>query len=114
MARERPDPDAAGGTVLSFRRRHPAQAPPSHGVWPGAPPTSSPVDHLAKFEWTGERDDYRHRMRMNVLSVVVLMLLVIAGIWIADTIAEMQKQQDCALQGRRNCMPIDVPASSRP
>jgi hypothetical protein len=37
-------------------------------------------------------------------------LLVGAGVWLADTIADMQKIQDCTLQGRQNCAPIEVPA----
>jgi hypothetical protein len=109
MAHEERDANAAGGTVLNFRRRRPPQPPPSG--W--SPSPEAPIDDLAKFESAGDRDDYRHRMRMNVISVVVVTLLVIAGVWIANTMAELQKQQDCALHGRRNCMPIDVPASTR-
>ena len=56
-----------------------------------------------------EEDDYRHRMKMNVLGLLVTILLVVSGIWIADTIAEMRKLQDCFLMGGRNCAPIPVP-----
>jgi len=38
---------------------------------------------------------------------------VIAGVWMADKIAEMRKNQDCVLSGRRNCTPIDVPPVQR-
>jgi hypothetical protein len=52
-------------------------------------------------------------MRMNAAAIIVLALLVAAGVWIANTMAEMQKNQDCVLQGRRNCAPIEVPSLDR-
>jgi hypothetical protein len=30
-------------------------------------------------------------------------------VWIADTISATGKLEDCALQGRTNCAPIDMP-----
>jgi uncharacterized transporter YbjL len=48
-------------------------------------------------------------MKMNVLGLIVTILLVISGIWIADTIAEMRRLQDCFLAGGRNCAPISMP-----
>ena len=50
-------------------------------------------------------------MKMNFLGLAVTVLLVIAGIWIAETMAEMRRTQDCFLSGRRNCTPIDVKAT---
>jgi hypothetical protein len=44
-----------------------------------------------------------------MIAVMIVSLLVGAGVWIADTIADMQKIQDCTLQGRQNCAPIEVP-----
>jgi hypothetical protein len=51
-------------------------------------------------------DDYRHRMKMNVLGFLVATLLVISGTWIVDTMAEVRRIQDCLLAGGRNCVPI--------
>jgi hypothetical protein len=34
-------------------------------------------------------------------------------VWLAMQIANMRKNQDCLLSGRRNCAPIDVPALER-
>ena len=70
---------------------------------------AEPVDDLASFEEEDGHIDYRHRMIMNVIAVVIMSVLISAGVWIADTIAAMQKAQDCALQGRQNCAPIEVP-----
>ena len=53
-----------------------------------------------------EEDDYRHRMKMNVLGFLVATLLVISGTWIVDTMAEVRRIQDCLFAGGRNCMPI--------
>jgi hypothetical protein len=71
-----------------------------------------PVDDLAKYE-RGESDaDYRHRMKMNLLALAATILLVIIGIWLAQTMADMQRIQDCVLSGRRNCAPIHVPSAA--
>ena len=51
-------------------------------------------------------DDYRHRMKMNVLGFLVATLLVISGTWIIDTMAEVRRIEDCLLMGGRNCVPI--------
>jgi hypothetical protein len=51
-------------------------------------------------------DDYRHRMKMNVLGFLVATLLVISGTWIIDTMAEVRRIQDCLFAGGRNCVPI--------
>ena len=75
-------------------------------------PRPSPVEDLAKYE-SSAPDDYRHRMLMNLAAAVVTILLVIAGIWIANTMAKMRKDQDCVLTGRRGCTPVDVPVKPR-
>lgn len=68
---------------------------------------TGPAD-LSQYEHSDEPDDYRHRMWMNVAGFVALALLVGAGLWIADTMAAMRKNQDCVLSGRRNCAPIEA------
>jgi hypothetical protein len=72
-----------------------------------------PVRDLGKYERTDAHDDYRHRMMVNLLGLVVTILLIIGGIWIVDKIVEMRKTQDCYLSGRRNCTPIEVPPMQR-
>jgi hypothetical protein len=66
---------------------------------------TAPEDDLARYEQDQEID-YRQRMLMNVIAVAICTMLIGAGVWIADTIAEMQRDQDCVLQGRVNCAPI--------
>lgn len=70
----------------------------------------SPVDDLAKFEGGEGADDYRHRMIVNIAAFVFVLALIGAGLWLADTMAELRKNEDCVLSGRRGCAPVEVPA----
>ena len=70
-------------------------------------PDGSPVDGIDGYERAGD-DDYRHRMIMNVLALLVCLLLAGSGVWLANQIAEMRRNQDCVLSGRLNCAKIDV------
>ena len=40
-------------------------------------------------------------------------VLVAAGVWLLGTMADIRNVQDCAAQGRRNCVAIDVPERAR-
>jgi hypothetical protein len=102
-----PDDD---GRVVPFRPRGSRRWhwPTSRPVQAGDPP----VGDLAKYERGESEADYRHRMKMNLLALAVTILLVIAGIWLAETMAEMQRIQDCVLSGRHNCAPIHVPSAN--
>jgi len=90
------------GLILPFRRR---EKPHAQG-------NGAPVEGLEKYGETGEPDDYRQRMINNVLALVFCVLLVAAGVWLADRIAEMRKNQDCVLSGRRNCANVNVPPAN--
>jgi hypothetical protein len=91
------------------------------GAPPGwSPPRRSPalddgpVADLAKFEKPESEDDYRHRMKMNALALIVTILLMMTGWWLAETMAEMRKLQDCVLSGRRDCVQIAPLQMQRP
>jgi hypothetical protein len=94
------------GRVVPFRR-------PGTPRWQGGAPRPGPVPDLTKFERAETGDDYRHRMMMNVLGFLVTIGLIVAGLWLVDKIAEIRKEQDCYLSGRRNCAPIEVPPVER-
>jgi hypothetical protein len=100
MAATTPPPREVPGRVLPFR---PRPLPPAGG------PPASPVADLRKYETVTEaEDDYRHRMIVNGLASVVTVLLVVGGIWIANTLAHLRSEQDCMLSGRRACAPLDL------
>lgn len=97
-------PSEPNGRVLPFRRRG--------SLLTVNRPQPSPVEDLERFERAEGEDDYRHRMMMNGLALLVTVVLIGAGIWIADTMARMRKNQDCVLSGKRNCTPIEVPTEA--
>ena len=67
-----------------------------------------PVEGVEKYA-VAEPDNYRQRMINNGLAFAFVLLLVAVGVWLADTIAEMRRNQDCVLSGRRNCAQVNVP-----
>jgi len=80
--------------------------------WSGPPKTDD--DGLKKFRQPEEpEDDYRQRMITNGIALAFIVFLIVAGIWIADTMASMRKNQDCVLSGRRGCTPVDTPQGQR-
>ncbi len=86
------------GRLLRFRHRRSAELRDG----------DTPIEDLAKYQSAEDADDYRHRMLTNVAAFAFVIALIGAGLWLADTMATMRKNQDCALSGRRNCAPIDV------
>jgi len=76
--------------------------------------SQSPAGNLEQFERNdGEPDDFRHRMVTNALALAFIALLIGGAIWLADSMLTMRKNQDCVLYGKRNCSPIEAPASTR-
>jgi hypothetical protein len=103
---DQPTPDQ--GRVIRFRPRGTPRwrlSPPRRG--------NAPVRDLSKYESTKGEDDYRHRMTMNALALVVTTVLVVVGTWLAISIADMRKKQDCYLQGGRNCNQLAIPQTER-
>lgn len=116
MSTEAPQNTEENGRILPFT---PRAAPPkphafSNLARKSPAPANSSVRDLSKFsESCNEPDDFSHRMRMNAIAVIVLAILIGSGMWIVDVMAQMRRDQDCALSGRRNCTPISLPDTSR-
>jgi hypothetical protein len=56
-----------------------------------------------------EPDDFRHRMLANVAAIAFTIALIAIGIWLAKSIADLRRTQDCVLMGRRDCARIITP-----
>jgi hypothetical protein len=104
MSPDDPQHGRQDGRILPFERRKPALG---RSTGPAPVRGQTPVEDVGKYAG-GEDDDYPHRMKANAAALVVIVVLIVCGIWIADTIAQMRKAQDCALTGRRNCAPVQT------
>ncbi len=107
----KPSPEVTG-KVIPFEPRRPGSRPRQlhHSSLPSRPPGTRSDEHDPDNE---QRDDFRHRMKTNAATVVVVGLLIWCGLWLADTLAQMRKTQDCVLSGLRNCAPITLPEHER-
>jgi hypothetical protein len=94
--------------VLKFRPRTSAQPPGGREETSqaNAPPAAN---DLSRYERPrDEGDDFRHRMLANVAALAFTVALTAIGIWLAVSIADLRKTQDCVLMGRRDCARISV------
>jgi ferric-dicitrate binding protein FerR (iron transport regulator) len=110
MTSREPSKDEEKGRVLQFKPRTP-RSWNSHLRLRDR--LRSPVEDLSKFSRDPDEDNFRHRMKVNLLAFAALAFIVACGVWLANTMAEMRKNQDCVLTGRTNCAPIQVPVDSR-
>lgn len=112
---DRPKATDSDHQVVPFRPR--GNAPGGEHGWRwrlrASQPAPPPVEGLAKYEGGEHDDNYRHRMMVNLAALAVTVVLSVAGVWLVIQIADMRKNQDCVLSGRRNCSPIDVKALER-
>ena len=99
--------------VLKFRPRTLAHPPGRRGDVGGQAlqddARPEPND-LSRYErHRNEPDDFRHRMLANVAALAFTVALTAIGIWLAMSIADLRKTQDCVLMGRRDCARISTP-----
>jgi hypothetical protein len=103
---QRPIPADNEHVVLKFRPRTSAQPPgrheePAHG--------RPEANDLSRYERPrDEPDDFRHRMLANIAALAFTIALTAIGIWLAVSIAELRRTQDCVLMGRRDCARIST------
>ncbi|MBR0706830.1 MULTISPECIES: hypothetical protein [Bradyrhizobium] len=68
-----------------------------------------PLD-LSRYERPrAEPDEFRHRMLANIAALAFTIALTAIGIWLAVSIADLRRTQDCVLMGRRDCAKITTP-----
>jgi len=96
--------------VLQFR---PRTAAPASGQRrnPSDPVRAlEAANDLSRYERRREEpDDFRHRMLANVAACAFTVALLAIGIWLAMSIADLRRTQDCVLMGRRDCVRISTP-----
>jgi hypothetical protein len=95
--------------VLKFRPRTMAK-PPGQNDEPSD--IRQQASDLSRYERNREEpDDFRHRMLANMAAFAFTVALIAIGIWLAMSIADLRKTQDCVLMGRRDCARIASPHS---
>ena len=113
MKTQRPIKSDDEHRVLEFRPRTLAHPPAPRG-YPGDRAPKRDVrpepNDLSRYERDrDEPDDFRHRMLANVAALAFTVALTAVGIWLAMSIADLRKTQDCVLMGRRDCARIATP-----
>jgi hypothetical protein len=98
--------------VLQFRPRSVPPAPGPHKNAGEPVRLIEAASDLSRYERVREQpDDFRHRMLANVAAIAFTVALLAIGIWLAMSIADLRRTQDCVLMGRRDCVRISTPHS---
>jgi hypothetical protein len=96
--------------VLKFRPRTLAHPPGRRGDQDHPADARQEPNDLSRYERDrSEPDDFRQRMLANVAAFAFTVALTAIGIWLAMSIADLRKTQDCVLMGRRDCARISTP-----
>ena len=112
MQRQRPIATDGEHRVLQFRPRNPVQRDlrTDAVVQPHHEGATAEAPDLARYERTREEpDEFRHRMLANIAAFAFTVALLAIGIWLAMSISDMRKTQDCVSMGRRDCARITLP-----
>jgi len=112
MKSQRPASADDDHRVLKFRPRTLAKPPgrQAEARGQGSPGDTRPQSDLSRYERPREEpDDFRHRMLANLAAFAFTVALTAIGIWLAMSIADLRKTQDCVLMGRRDCARIATP-----
>jgi hypothetical protein len=60
--------------------------------------------------WRRDEIEEGETRRTNAsMGLIVILLLAIAAVILVRELREKGQIEDCLMQGRRNCMPIEVP-----
>ena len=113
MKTQRPTTSEEEHRVLKFRPRtlaHPPGRRDELGKLAQPEDARQEPNDLSRYERDrDEPDDFRQRMLANVAAFAFTVALTAIGIWLAMSIADLRKTQDCVLMGRRDCAQISAP-----
>lgn len=98
MTKSAPDKPRIEAEILPFRV-------------PGKPEPPKPVRTAS----AAADDDEVEPLSTSALVKIGLfvLFLVVSGVWLMNTLREIGIKEDCAMQGRRNCVTIDVPGRNQ-
>jgi hypothetical protein len=51
--------------------------------------------------------------RAALIGMIVAVVLAIAAVYLMHALREESQREDCLMQGRSNCAPIETPGNSR-
>jgi hypothetical protein len=96
--------------VLEFRPRTPARTPALRSEPAGQvrqQDNRPEPNDLSRYERDREEpDDFRQRMLANIAAIAFTVALTAIGIWLAMSISDLRRTQDCVLMGRHDCVRI--------
>ena len=52
-------------------------------------------------------------MAVNAAAGLFVLVLIGVALWLANSIADMRRNQDCVLSGRRGCTPVEYDRNVR-
>lgn len=55
-----------------------------------------------------ERLEDDHRFTTSLAGLAVALFLIVIGLYVIEGLAEQSKLEDCVLQGRANCVRVDL------
>jgi hypothetical protein len=54
-----------------------------------------------------DRDEHSNSHRLALIGLLICLLLVLGGLFLVHELRKMSNIQDCVMQGRTNCAPVD-------
>ena len=82
--------------------------------FPRTPRSRPEPDKMSDYARSPEPpEEYRQRMLVNGAVFLVVVALIGAALWLADTMATMRRNQDCVLSGRAGCTQVEAPPTRR-
>lgn len=55
-----------------------------------------------------DREEDDHRFTTSLAGLAVALFLIVLGLYVIEGLAEQSKLEDCVLQGRANCVRVDL------
>jgi len=60
-----------------------------------------------------QRDEELYSRRVFVIGVLVCVLLALGSLYLLLALRERAQLEDCFMQGRSNCLPLDPPPAGK-